>query len=263
MSTEVKNVKASMYAKVGDMSGYSPNEVAVIQQNVAKGTTGTELAYFLNVCKTMKMNPFNKEVWCYKDNRGNLLIFAGRDGFLSKAQQNPLYNGLRSCEVRENDDWSIDVANGKIKHEITKSQKERGQIIGAYCIVFRKEGEPTIEFSDFETYNKGFSAWKTHPAEMIKKVAESHALKKAFGISGIQSEYDFNVNNGVVSPINTENVLRNESQLIEDLKKMKESHATIVDWAFDNQSKYNIPDERYMEIVKDVQLSNNIDNQTK
>ena len=105
--------KLSIYEKVSDITGYKPNEIAVIQQNVAKGTSATELAYFLNVCKTMTLNPFNKEVWCYKDKRGNLLIFAGRDGFLSKAQQNPLFNGIRSSEVRENDKWFVDIANNK------------------------------------------------------------------------------------------------------------------------------------------------------
>ena len=71
------------------------------------------------------------------------------------AQFNPLFNGIRSCEVRDNDEWSIDVANNKITHVISKSLKDRGEIIGAYCIVFRKGGEPTIEFADFKTYNKG------------------------------------------------------------------------------------------------------------
>ena len=196
---------------VGKAFGYSPQEVAVVQHSVAKGTSKIELAYFLNVCKTMDMNPFNKEVWCYKDNKKNLLIFAGRDGFLSKAQKNKLFNGIRSCEVCENDEWSVDIANNNIKHIITKSKKNRGPIIGAFAIIFRKGGEPTIEWSDFETYNKGYNTWKTHPAEMIKKVSESHALKKAFGISGIQSEYEFDIKDNVAVPNNT---ISNE-QLIE------------------------------------------------
>ncbi len=202
MSTELV-VPTKTQISVGNAFGYTPEQVAVVQNSVAKGTNKIELAYFLNVCKTMDMNPFNKEVWCYKDNKDNLLIFAGRDGFLSKAQKNPLFNGIRSCEVCENDEWSIDVANNEIKHLITKQKKDRGQIIGAYAIIFRKGGEPTIEWSDFATYNKGWNTWKTHPAEMIKKVSESHALKKAFGISGIQSEYEFDVKEGKAVPNNT------------------------------------------------------------
>ncbi|SED09440.1 phage recombination protein Bet [Tenacibaculum sp. MAR_2009_124] len=206
---------------IANTFGYSPSEIAVIQKSVAKNTTKVELAYFINVCKTMELNPFNKEVWCYKDKKGNLLIFAGRDGFLSKAQKNPLFNGIRSAEVREKDEWAIDIPNGSIKHKITKPLKERGQIILGYSFVFRKGGEPTIEFADFETYNKGYNTWKTHPAEMIKKVAETHALKKAFGISGIQSEYEFNVKNNVATP--------NNSLTIDEKKKALKNKVTQID----------------------------------
>jgi len=243
--------KLTIYEKVSDITGYKPNEIAIIQQNVAKGTSATELAYFLNVCKTMTLNPFNKEVWCYKDGRGNLLIFAGRDGFLSKAQQNPLFNGIRSCEVRDNDEWSIDVANNKITHVISKSLKDRGEIIGAYCIVFRKGGEPTIEFADFKTYNKGYNAWKTHPAEMIKKVAESHALKKAFGISGIQSEYDFNFNDNKATPINTEEVGLTDEDIIQEVKSFK-TRDEVMSFAMDNAENYIGTKKDIAEVVKPI-----------
>jgi len=199
---------------ISENFGFTNEQVAVIQNTVAKNTTATELAYFINVCKTVDLNPFIKEIWCYKDNRDNLLVFAGRDGFLAKAQRSPYFNGIRSSEVCQNDEFSIDIANNKITHLFGKGN--RGEIIGAYCLAFRKDGEPTIEYAEFKTYNKGCNAWKTHPAEMIKKVAETHALKKGFGISGIQSEYDFDVKrNGVAVPINTDTT-------VYDLKTLKE-----------------------------------------
>jgi phage recombination protein Bet len=188
--------------KISSVTGYSKEEIAIVKSSVAKNTTDTELAYFLNLCKSVGLNPFNKEIWCYKDNKNNLLVFAGRDGFLSKAQSNPAFNGIRSSEVRSNDVFDIDIANNKIVHNFGKDK--RGEIIGAYAIVFRKGGEPTIEYVDFNTFNKGWNVWKTNPAEMIKKVAETHALKKAFGISGIQSEYDFEVKNDIAIPIQIE-----------------------------------------------------------
>lgn len=203
MSNEIQqNERLEQLQIVANQVGnvYSAEQIGIVQKNVAKGTTLSELAYFLNVCKTMDLNPFNKEVWCYKDARGNLLIFSGRDGFLAKAQKNPFFNGIRSIDIRENDTFQIDIINNKISHEITKPINERGAILYGVAIVFRKDGEPTIEVADFDTYNKGYNTWKTHPAEMIKKVAECHALKKAFGISGIQSEYDFDVQNNIASP---------------------------------------------------------------
>ena len=88
METELKK-----YQKVSDITGYEPNQVAVIADQIAKGANSFELAYFLNVCKDMDLSPFKKEIWAYKDGKGNLIIFAGRDGLLSKAQKNPLFNG--------------------------------------------------------------------------------------------------------------------------------------------------------------------------
>ena len=239
----------TLYEKVSELTGYKPNEVVVIQQNVAKGTTATELSYFLNVCKTMKLNPFNKEVWCYKDKKGNLLIFAGRDGFLSKAQQNPLFNGIRSSEVRENDKWSMDIANNKIVHVIDKPLKSRGEIIGAYALVFRKNGEPTIEFADFSVYNKGYNTWRTHPSEMIKKVAETHALKKAFGISGIQSEYDFNTENGIATAIETEKLNFSKNDVIKHLKTLKNSD-DVLNYAMEHEEFYQGTAEEFQNIIK-------------
>lgn len=196
MGNEIVQINAD---KIANMTGYSSEEVAIVKSSVAKNTTDTELAYFLNVCKSVQLNPFNKEIWCYKDNKGNLLVFTGRDGFLSKAQSNPAFNGIRSSEVCANDKFELDIANAKIIH--TSNGKDRGVIIGAYAIAFRKDGEPTIEYVDIKDYDKKQFTWNTHKADMIKKVAETKALKKGFGISGVQSEYDFDIKNDVAIPL--------------------------------------------------------------
>jgi len=200
-ATEVIKV-TSTDVKIAESFGLSNAEVAVIKQSTAKNTSNIELSFFIKTCQSMGFNPFNKEVWCYKDGKGNLLIFAGRDGFLSKAQSNPLFNGIRSSEVCQNDEIELNIPLGIVHHKINP-KSSRGAIVGAYSFVFRKDGEATIEWADFATYNKTYNAWKSHPAEMIKKVAETHALKKAFGFSGIQSEYDFNVSDGVAVPVDT------------------------------------------------------------
>ena len=196
--------------KISTTVTYTPEQVAVIKNTVAKGTSDLELAMFLQVAQTTELNPFNKEIWCYKDRKGNVLIFAGRDGFLKKAQQNPRFDGIRSAEIREKDEFHIDIANKKIHHKIKAWGEERGKLKGAYAIVFRKDGEPTIELADFKRYDKGFNTWKSNPEEMIKKVAEAHALKKAFGISGVQLDDDFEVKDGIAKPISARFTLQDE-----------------------------------------------------
>lgn len=180
---------------------YTREQLDIIKNSVAKGTTDNELKYFLAVCRAVQLNPLLKEIWCYKDTKNNLLVFAGRDGFLSYAQRNPQFAGIRSCDVCENDLLELDVMNPANNRHII-AQSNRGKILGAYALVFRKEGEPTLSYVEFAAYNRGVNTWKTHPAAMIKKVAETQALKLAFGMSSVQSEYEFdNTPQGIVVPI--------------------------------------------------------------
>jgi phage recombination protein Bet len=186
--------------KIALLTGFKAEEIAIVKNTTAKGCTNTELAYFLNVAKSINLNPFTKEIWCYKDNKGNLLVFAGRDGFLKRAQESQLWNGMTSAEVCANDFFEMDVANAVVNHK--PNFKDRGEIIGAYAIVRPKGCDlATVEWADIKVYDKKQFTWSTHKADMIKKVAEIHALKKAFGIGILQSELDWEVKGSAVVPI--------------------------------------------------------------
>lgn len=231
--TEVQLEPTDKEQRIGTATTFTPEQVAVIKNTVAKGTTNTELAYFLMQAKSVGLNPLNKEIWCYKDNRGNVLIFTGRDGFLAKAQRDPRFNGMRSASVRENDEFSIDVANGKVNHVFGGSNEKRGKPVGAYAIVFLKDPntgtamEPTIFWADFKTYEKG-SAWKSHPDAMIQKVAEANALKRALGMSGIEVDENFFIKNGVATA--TLPVEEVDAEVVDDeLEKVMEQVRTLLD----------------------------------
>jgi len=183
---------------------FSPEEIAIIKNTVAKNTTDLELAYFLNVAKVYNLNPFTKEIWCYKDGKGNVIVFAGRDGFLNKAQTDKKWNGIASDIVREGETFSMNVAKGEISHN--KDVLSKAKIVGAYAICKPKGCEiSTIEWADFDTYNKGYNVWKSDPAAMIKKVAESHCLQKAYGLAGLANAEDFELKGETVYTIDHEN----------------------------------------------------------
>jgi phage recombination protein Bet len=201
METEI--VKTSNQKISDQVAIYSPEEVAIIKATVAKGFSDIELSYFLNVAKVYKLNPFTKQIWAYKDNKNNIIVFAGRDGFLAKAQQDKRWNGIASDVIREDELYDINIAQGHITH--SKDVLSKAKIIGAYAICRPKNCEiSTIEWADFDTYNKGYNVWKADPVAMIKKVAESHCLAKAYGISGLSVEEDFNVENGTAYAIDHE-----------------------------------------------------------
>lgn len=174
------------YEKLELMTGsvYTKEQIAVIANTVAKGCSATELGHFLSVAKHTNLNPFMKEIWCYKDKVGNLIIMAGRDGFLHIAQRSPRWTGMISSEVYENDFFEVDVIKGEVQHR--PNYKDRGNILGAYCIIRPKGIEhATYEWAAIKDYDKGQFIWNSHKNEMIKKVAEVHALKKAFGIGSL------------------------------------------------------------------------------
>lgn len=182
---------------------YTSEEVGIIKATIAKNFTDTELAYFLNVAKVYQLNPFTKQVWGYKDHQNNIIVFAGRDGFLAMAQRDQRWNGLSSDVVREGESFEMNAAEGIIKHK--KDIASKNKILGAYALTKPRGCEyPTIEWADFDTYNKGHNVWKADPIAMIKKVAESHCLAKAYGISGLAIEEDFDTRNGVAYPIDHE-----------------------------------------------------------
>jgi len=206
--------------KISAMTGYTPEQIAIVKTTVAKGVTDTELAYFLNIARSVNLNPFNKEIWAYKDSKGNLLVFTGRDGFLKRAQESPQWNGMTSFEVYSNDIFEPEITENEVKINHKPNFKNRGTLLGAYAIIRPKGCEfTTFEWASLETYNKGYSVWKSDPVAMIKKCAESHALKKAFGIGILQSEYDYTIVDNVVEPIEKEKTpLENlTTQIIEKL----------------------------------------------
>jgi len=180
--------------KLSEMSGHKVELLMVLQKTVAKDTTPAEFAYFLTVCKESGLSPVNKEIWCYKNSQGNLLVFTGKDGFLKKNKENPAYRGMVHACVCEHDQFRIDmVKNEIIEHEITNT---RGKPIGAYCRVFYEGMKDTFVYIDFDEFNLGQAKWKTAPKMMIEKCAVSLALKEAAGITGIQNEEAFIVRNG-------------------------------------------------------------------
>jgi hypothetical protein len=206
--------------KIATMTQYSREEVAVVKATVAKGTTDTELAYFLSICRSAGLNPMLKEIWCYKDSKGNLLVFAGRDGFLKKGQESPRWNGMTSMPVFENDFFEMNITDKKVDITHKPNFKDKGKLLGAYAIVSPKDCEyPTVEWAENSVYNKGYNTWKDNAPAMILKVAETHALKKAFGITGLQSEYDFEVKDNIVVPV----------QVIEPESELKTLEAEVIE----------------------------------
>ncbi|MFW6030109.1 MAG: RecT family recombinase, partial [Halanaerobiales bacterium] len=88
---------------------------------------------FMYLARRYGLDPFNKEIWFIKD-QDNPVIMTSRDGYLKIADRHSEYDGLVSDVVRENDLFKR--SNNGIEHQYGKN---RGRIIGAYAMVYRKD----------------------------------------------------------------------------------------------------------------------------
>ena len=162
----------------------SRNAIAVwenlgeVRAQFAPTLSDKEFAFFVTLGKSLGANPFKREIWAVKyDQSKPASIFLGRDFYRMKAQDQEDYNGHLADAVYKNDNFK--VVNGIPEHSY--SLLDRGPLIGAYCVVYRKSIEnPYFVFVKIEEYNKSFALWKSMPHTMIVKVAEAQGLRGAF-----------------------------------------------------------------------------------
>lgn len=193
--SETKSVAASLVnLTTFEIDKLTPDQLAVIKNTVAKGTTDTELQWFLYQAQVYRLNPLTKEIWCIKQ-KEHLVIMASRDGLYNKACENANFGGIQSMEVRENDTFEMGTDdNGNLKvlsHRFT--QKDRGQITGAWARVRYADGTEDYNYVTYSEYRKDTNTWSKNPTAMIKVRAESPLLRKAGKLNGVYSPEEIEV----------------------------------------------------------------------
>ena len=149
--------------------------------------TDLEFSFLIQLGKATQLNPFMREIWVVKYRRRNrdtgkyedlpAQIFIGRDGYRKAAQRQKDYEYHQVNAVYTKDQFTI--VNDDINH--TYGFGNRGELVGAYCIVKRKKSsKATYVMASMDEYNLNQSLWKEKPETMIKKVAEAQALRQAF-----------------------------------------------------------------------------------
>lgn len=146
---------------------YKDNHVLkVLKHTVAKGATDAEFALFVEYCKSTKLNPFKKEIWFIKAG-DRLQLMTGINGYWTIANDHPAFDGAEGGLIDKDGNWTKSVPGN--------------DFIGAWCRVYRKDRKYPMEGEAMMAdYNSGVGLWKHKPRIMIKKVAESIALRKAF-----------------------------------------------------------------------------------
>lgn len=156
---------------------FTTDQLNLIRQTVAKGTTPEQFKLFVEVCKYHGLNPFARQIYAVvrnsKDSNGNyqpqMTIQTSIDGYRLIAERSGKYGGQIGPE------WCGD--DGKWCDVWLADKPPAAARIG----VIRKDfQQPTWGVAKYKSYAQSSPLWQKMPDVMLAKCAESLALRKAF-----------------------------------------------------------------------------------
>jgi len=143
---------------------YDREKLQLIRDMFAKGASDNEFGVMIELARKYQLDPFARQIWLVKYGDNPAQIFCGRDGYLAIAHRSGQFDGIQSG-----------------------SRIEDNELIG-WCKVYRKDMSHPFEVEVYASeYSTGKNLWRDKPRTMIQKVAEAHALRRAFSISGLYS----------------------------------------------------------------------------
>lgn len=167
---------------------FDKEQLAVIEaQFFPAGASKAEQLYCFAVAKELGLNPITKEIYFVprKQKVGDKWVtkiepMCGRDGFLSIAHRSGQLAGMESsCSIKD------------VPQLVNNKWVTMPELV-AECIVYRKDSKNRyvgqVNYSEYvqKTQDgKPTKFWAEKPETMIKKVAESQVLRKAFNIHGV------------------------------------------------------------------------------
>lgn len=149
---------------------YTAHQREILLETIAKGCRPEQFMLMLELAKRYQLDPFAGQIWATPAG-----IFVGRDGFLVLAHRTGDLDGLE-----------------------TTFEERDGKLFAATCTVWHKRmSHPikvTVRLEEFYrpvAPGKKPGAWQKMPYVMLQKCAESHALRRAFCITGLYDPSEF------------------------------------------------------------------------
>ncbi|MCR1953826.1 phage recombination protein Bet [Clostridioides mangenotii] len=189
-----------------------------------QNATDQEVLMFLELCKAQNLNPFVRDAYLVKFGSQQAQIIVGKDVFIKRAYDNPNFNGMKAGVV-------VIDKNGELKEREGALKLPGEDLVGGWCEVYLKDKDfPVRSVPSFEEYaqktkeGKLNSMWSNKGATMIRKVAQSQALREAFPkeLRGLYQEEEMGVNKNLPQkPIEVGKASTDQKQVILKLASMK------------------------------------------
>lgn len=158
-------------------------DAETVKNYLVKGNgqiTDKEVVLFVNLCKAQRLNPFFEVHLIKYSNNSPISIVVTKDAFFNRAESHPQYEGFKSGII-------ILTKEGKIIEREGAFHLPNESVVGGWAKVYRKDRKTEIydsvsydEYAAKDSNGNINSNWRTKPGTMIQKVAEVHALRKAF-----------------------------------------------------------------------------------
>ncbi|WP_304341109.1 phage recombination protein Bet [Metaclostridioides mangenotii] len=161
-----------------------------------QNATDQEVLMFLELCKAQNLNPFVRDAYLVKFGSQQAQIIVGKDVFIKRAYDNPNFNGMKAGVV-------VIDKNGELKEREGALKLPGEELVAGWCDVYLKDKDfPVRAVPSFEEYAQKTkegrlnNMWSTKGATMIRKVAQSQALREAFPkeLRGLYQEEEMGVN---------------------------------------------------------------------
>lgn len=146
-----------------------------VRMHICPQADAKEVAYFMELCRAQRLNPFLNEAYLVKFQGKPAQIMVAHKALVKRAEQHPEYDGMEHGVVVMRDGQVHQERRGAYYPEAGET------LLGGWAKVYRKDRRmPIYAERSFKSMNKGQANWKSMPDVMIDKCAQAAALREAF-----------------------------------------------------------------------------------
>lgn len=183
---QAKAKTQSLIVRLADKFGVDHNNLLrcltsqVFKQTDGAAPSNEELMVLLLVCENYGLNPFNREIFAFRNKKsGSIIPIVSLDGWCKIVRNQKDFNGM-----------SFSFADQRIT--LPGYREELPEY--AQCSIRRKGIDEPITVQEFmvECFNENSPVWKKWPRRMLRTRAFIQCARLAFGLSGLYDEGDVN-----------------------------------------------------------------------